>query len=820
MQMRRPKDDYYVLMWTNVVPVYSSGPEMAARAIERFRELGCNGGTAINTFICPEEYKAATRKLGLDANFKFATPRVGPEVYVENNFPLYVENMCRSIYLGWGGAKHAFRKQYAQFDRERDRSVFVRTPCVNDPAVAAAMNEIVDTTMNIMAPARDLTLLYDLRDECSVTSFVLASDACFCPHCMERMRDWLKASYGDLQALNGEWDTDFGSWDEVHPLTSQEVLERREAGSWNFAPWHDHRAFMNEAFARVCREYGERVRRHDPEALIGLEGTQCPSPFGGYDFSLLAPAVDWMEPYIMGRSLDCLRAFKPRREYPVLRTTGLGVPLQYRRAMLWAVMYQAGGYGGAIIWNSSTTVDESSPDLDLKPGIRDQAEMYLELRGGVAQLLQRCEEVSSPVAIHYSQASLNADLMTSLPCRWQSVAAYQNSVLPAHKSRMAWWELFEDRGLRPLFVSARQIEQGELRKGGFKILLLPRSIAVSDREAEEIAAFVEGGGTVAADSFAGRMDEHCRERETGALDGLFGVKRIAHDAYHASEQSASFDWDASPDKEARWGSGSVRATVRLVEEGLGGDGARALGCTEMTDTGIGFVNRPGEGCAVLFNAAPLDYSIQRRMPGEGRSYQRLFGDVVERAGVQPEVIVRSRASGLPVPGWQVWPFRHGEAWYYGVAADLGIVQDMLGAGRETAQAGGSREVTLEFRTAGHIYEARSGRYMGEGSKLEETLDPLEPRLYCLLPYRVASMELAWAGGRATARIETDGTCGEHVFRFDVLDGDGNTVQDAGANVVAAAGQAEWAPESLPAPPCSIRCRDVATGVGATTDAAS
>jgi hypothetical protein len=135
MPKKAPKDDYYVLMWTNVVPVYSSGPEPAARAISRFRELGCNGGTAINTFICPEEYKAATRKLGLDANFKFATPRVGPEVYVDNKFPLYIENMCRSIYLGWGESKPLFREQYARFDRERDRSVFTRVPCVNDPVV-------------------------------------------------------------------------------------------------------------------------------------------------------------------------------------------------------------------------------------------------------------------------------------------------------------------------------------------------------------------------------------------------------------------------------------------------------------------------------------------------------------------------------------------------------------------------------------------------------------------------------------------------------------------------------------------------------------
>ena len=815
MHTKAPKDNYYVFMWTNVVPVYSSGPDLAARAIERFRELGCNGGTAINTFICPEEYKAATRRLGLDANFKFPTPQVGPEVYVENNFPLYIENMCRSIYLPWGTCKHEFREQYARFDRERDRSVFVRVPCVNDPAVADTMNEIIDTTMHAMAPARDLTLLYDLRDECSITSFVLASDACFCPHCLERMRDRLKEEYGSLAALNREWETAFGQWDEVEPLTSQEVLERREAGQWNFAPWHDHRTFMNESFARVCREYGDRIRRHDPGALAGLEGTQCPAPFGGYDFSTLAPAVDWMEPYMMGRSVDCLRAFKPRRNYPIFRTNGLNAHAAYRRAMLWNVLYQAGGYGGTIIWNSSTTVDVESPDLPLQPGIKEQAGMYMELRGGIPLLLQRCEEVSSPVAIHYSQASLNADLMTFLPNRWQSVAGYRNDVLPAYRSRMAWWALFEDRGLRPFFVSSRQIENGELRKRGFKLLLLPRSIAVSDREAEEIVAFVEEGGMLAADSFAGRMDGHCRERETGVLDALFGVERTAHDAYYASEQPASFDWAASPDKAARWGSGSISAAVSLIEESVVANGARALGCTEMTDTGIGFLNRRGKGAAVLFNAAPLAYSHERRMPGGGEAYQRIFGDVVAQAGVEPEMTVRSRESGNRVPGWQVWRFRHGEAAYYGVVADLGIVQDTLGAGSDAAQAAGEREVTVAFPGAGHVYEARSGVYLGEGSEKDVALDPLEPRLYCVMPYRVADMELAWEDGTAEARLNVDGTCGEHVFRFDIMDAQGNPVRDAGANVVAPAGRAEWTPATPPSSQQRIRCRDVATGVSAT-----
>jgi hypothetical protein len=156
--------------------------------------------------------------------------------------------------------------------------------------------------------------------------------------------------------------------------------------------------------------------------------------------------------------------------------------------------------------------------------------------------------------------------------------------------------------------------------------------------------------------------------------------------------------------------------------------------------------------------------------------------------------------------------------YYGVVADLGIVQDTLGAGSDAAQAAGEREATLEFSASGHIYEARSGRYMGEGNRIDDSLDPLEPLLYCVLPYRVQGIELTWEDGKAKARLQAGAACGEHVFRFEILDGQGKPVPDAGANVVAASGAAEWTPAEAVEAGARVTCRDVATGVVADVEA--
>jgi hypothetical protein len=418
------------------------------------------------------------------------------------------------------------------------------------------------------------------------------------------------------------------------------------------------------------------------------------------------------------------------------------------------------------------------------------------------------------VAVHYSQASVRADFITSVPNRWRSVAAAEPDRFGAFKCREAWWRLLEDRGLRPIFVSGAQLEAGELAERGVKVLVLPRSIALSDAEAAAMREFVAGGGTLLADSFAGRMDEHCRERELGALDEVFGVRRLEIDAYHASSQRASLDYEAPAGKTPVWGGGPLRAECALIEECLEPlPGTRVLGCTEYTDTPLGFLREHGKGRALLLNCAPLDYLRARRTLAGGEGLQKFFGGALDLAGVRPEMEIRAAKDGRPLPGWQVFPFAHGGARYFGLTPDLGATQDTLGD--TTAEGGrGESEVKLRFPVSGHVYEARSGEYFGEGDSATDRFEPGSVKLYAVLPYKVEGLELSFADGTARARVRAGGTVGEHVLRFDLFDGSGRRLTESGANVVAPGGAAEWKPEAgLPAGGRLV-CRDVATGVSA------
>jgi hypothetical protein len=814
---RPPRDDYYVLMWSFIDPLFVNGPEKAKQAIQRFRDLACNGGTLIATFVDLPSYHESLRQLGLPP-ITFTAQDLRTFPYLENDFSFYVENIVRALYRNWGEFKPLYRRQYETFARDRDPRVFQSPPCLNDPKVWSVTLERTADVMKGLEPARHLSLLYDLRDEPSITSFLLASDSCFCEHCLARMRDWLKTRYADLAALNAEWDTAFADWNQVMPHTTQEALERRAAGTWNFAPWADHREFMNETFARVCRELRNEIRRHDPEAQVGLAGTQCPSVFGGYDFARLVPLLDWAEPYDFGGSLDCFRSFKPRRAYPLLKTSGLGGDTAAVEAMLWQYLLQSGGYGGTIIWNSNTALDCASPALKPAKGARERARVYAELRTGAPRLLQLADEVSSPVAVHYSQASINADFITSVPHRWRSVAGYESHEYPAHQCRQAWWELLEDQGLRPTFISTRQIEAGELQTRGIRVLILPRSIALSDVEAAAMRRFVEDGGMLIGDSFIGRMDEHCRERAVGALDDLFGVRRSEGGHYHASRQRASYDFDVKPGTRPTWGSGRGRIVVPLIEECLEpAHDVRVLGCTEMTDTYLGFVAERGKGQAVLVNAAPIEYSMARRIAGGAKALTDFFGGFLAPADLQPVVQVLDVESGEALPGWRAWPFRHGAARYFGLAPDLQVAQDTFGAITVERGTTGRRPVDVRLAAAGHVYEVRTGTYLGRGRRVADVLLPTTARLYAVLPYRVRRLTIKWNGDTAAAalKVEGRGQIGEHVFRFDLTDAKGRRLLDGGANVVAPAGAAEWRPGTPLPRGGRLVCRDVATGVSAT-----
>ncbi len=75
------------------------------------------------------------------------------------------------------------------------------------------------------------------------------------------------------------------------------------------------------------------------------------------------------------------------------------------------------------------------------------------------------------------------------------------------------------------FISSAQLEKREIlnKDSKIKMIVLPRTICLSDGEADVLRQFVNGGGKVVADACCGRFDEHGHIRKKPALDELFGI---------------------------------------------------------------------------------------------------------------------------------------------------------------------------------------------------------------------------------------------------------------------------------------------------------
>src|SRR5258708_38445342 len=262
----------------------------------------------------------------------------------------------------------------------------------------------------------------------------------------------------------------------------------------------------------------EAVRAVDPEAYVGIGGGQMPG-WGGYDYYRISQALTAIEPYDIGNNIEILRSLNPGMA--VVTTSFAHGPSEKRR-----VWYEAlHGNRGLIIWDDKN--EFLSKDAIIQPRGQDAAPYYNELRNGLGALLVASERQADPIAIHYSQASMRTAWMLVQKPKgdaWvRRTSSSEERDSDFMRLRESWCRAIEDLGLQYNFVAYGQVEQGELLKRGYRVLVLPRSSSLSAAEARAIREFVEQGGTLIADSEPGTFDEHSRRLPHSSLADVFAA---------------------------------------------------------------------------------------------------------------------------------------------------------------------------------------------------------------------------------------------------------------------------------------------------------
>ena len=636
-------DSYQVLMWS------TGSPANMQQWIGRLAEIGMTG----------EECSVCNPAPYVQASFGYYVENLVPELgFLNSRGTIY-----SSDFNGYFNCDSSGKNCNMSATAPHGKSYLMRKPSFSDPAFWSAAQPRLQSLINGYVGRRPL--LYQLRDELSVASYVSPFDYDLDPHALADFRAWLQNAYGSLDALNQEWETSFATWDDVVPFTTYEIKDRERAAlaagkPENYAPWADHRAFMDATFAAALARLRGYIRPLDQTTPVGIEGLQMPSAWGGYDLWRLSQAVDWIEPYDIDGSREIFRSFMPQGS--VALTTVFGSDFNRIRRRLWWLLLH--GDRGAIVWDDDTgrAIVKTDPNLPVTDRGRGLAPIFAELKSAAPKIFSM-RRLDDRIAIHYSQASLRAHWMfdsrqdkDTWPRRFSSYEAVWSRIARVRDSFM---RVIEDLGLQYNFVSYEQIETDELTNGGYKVLILPESTAMSELECQKIEAFVNAGGTVIADNMIATMDEHGRRRTNGRLDALFGIQR----------------------NKPGWLSAPAGGTLDTDLVGFEPDITVVSGDAQTTDSGVPVVirNQVGNGQAVYLNLDMHNYGRYRLTPPRGDGFRSLFAQILQDAGVVPMVQVIDTATGSPAACVEIWRFESADGNYVSVMRNPEFSVDSLGA---------------------------------------------------------------------------------------------------------------------------------------------
>ncbi len=177
----------------------------------------------------PPQRLGFIREAYVTGNLWYGSNPSVPEYLVDANLRWYVENMAVPVlapyhrwYADGRNVGWLFEKARERFRKDRDLINLQRTPCLSQEPTVELLERCVQFPARNMAAYRPIW--YSLADETGLGNQASQSGFCFSPECRERFRGWLQKRYPSLEALNEEWGTDYGKWEEVRGWTADELF--------------------------------------------------------------------------------------------------------------------------------------------------------------------------------------------------------------------------------------------------------------------------------------------------------------------------------------------------------------------------------------------------------------------------------------------------------------------------------------------------------------------------------------------------------------------------------------------------------------------
>jgi hypothetical protein len=698
------------------------------------------------------------------------------------------------------------------FKRTGDKKFLRRTPSFNDSAFMKTLADIVRAAAR--NKARYNMDYYFVGDEGSLTSYGDAVDFDWSPGTLMEFRGWLSSEYGSLSSLNKEWRTDFKNWNDVLPYTSEEA---RKSG--NFAPWADHRTFMEITFARAYQTARDAVIEGDRDAHIAVSGTQATNAYDGADWSRLDRVIDDFLSYDGGNQWDMHRSFA-KRDAMIGFWTGYGSHgLAVQNAIWTAAIHDV--LHPNIFWMYSFL----DPDMTYSQSARDMGAAFKSLKfEGVGKLLMESTRQQDGIAIHYSMPSIHGATILGFHQRSSDDDdAPKDTSLSFSANRDGWVRTIKDLGLQFDFVSSEQVEQGNLVSGKYKVLILPLSLALSPVEIKNIEAFAQAGGVVIADAAAGLMDHHCAWRQNGTLNELFGITAGASDQRSLKSGSGEV---ALTDEGTRWGV-VARDLSSLVSAETGISATAGTPLMRMGEANAVIVRHLGKGWTIYLNTLFDRYPKLRAEKFGGADYRALVNKLLDHLGVRPAIQVLS-SDGQRLTQAQVVRYQFGDSEILTVVKDNVAVAGIVGRDGVTIYNDAAlgqvarQEITVKLPNRFYVTDVRSGKRLGYTDVIHSSLIVGDA---AVLSLSHAENKLTISGPLSSSLGEhpvfalTSSTSGPHLIRCHVFAPDGSMMPAYAGNLLLDNVTSTFVlPSALndPAGGYTIRATDVVTGATAET----
>jgi beta-galactosidase len=335
--------------------------------------------------------------------------------------------------------------------------------------------------------------------------------ACYCDRSAEHFREWLRARYGGLDALNDAWGTAF--WSQ-HYGDWEEILPPRAAPAWrNPSQGLDWHRFCSDALIELFAMERAILERASPGVPITTNFMRF---FKGADYWKWAEHVDFTADDVYPDPSDPARSALERAAAgDLMRSLRGGAP--------WALMEQA-----------PNAINSRHRNVPKPPG-QMRLGSYASLARGADGIMffqwraskAGAEKFHSAMVPHAGTATrtwrevadLGAELGrlddvvgTRVPAEvalvldWESWWALETESKPSHDlllldQVMLWYRPFWEWNVAVDFVRP----EGDLSP--YRLVVVPNLYLVADAAAANLARFTSGGATLVVSFFSGIADE-------------------------------------------------------------------------------------------------------------------------------------------------------------------------------------------------------------------------------------------------------------------------------------------------------------------------